>query len=84
MLFSFINIDDVIVCGALLSSVVGHAEPQHACDGHHSRALSARQPRVLVHQKPGESRRQESPVGLGNVALIRPCLITALFRVARS
>lgn len=50
----------ISLCGTLLPSVVGHAEPQHAGDGHHSCALSACQSGVLVHQKPGKSRHQES------------------------
>lgn len=45
----------------LFFSVVGHSEPQHTCDRHHSCAFSACQPRVLVHQKPGKRMYQCRP-----------------------
>lgn len=51
--YSCIIADRIIVYGTLLLSVAGHAKPQHACDGHHGCALSACQPRVLIHQEPG-------------------------------
>lgn len=39
-------------------SVAGHSEPQHSGHRHHSCAFSARQSRLLLHQKPGKGWHQ--------------------------